>query len=138
MKNILLTFFFSIISLFSFQIVSAHPGRTDASGCHTCRTNCSKWGLDAGEYHCHNAKALPQPKEPVKSHYSETGGYTEPAPEYKALKVQPTKTVQPIASSSLTKVDLKEESETTGPIATTAVVSGAGYGIYRLVKAISK
>ena len=32
---------------------AAHPGRTNASGCHTCRTNCSKHGLSSGEYHCH-------------------------------------------------------------------------------------
>lgn len=31
----------------------AHPGNTDSSGCHTCRTNCPRWGLDYGEYHCH-------------------------------------------------------------------------------------
>jgi hypothetical protein len=42
--------------------------------------------LSQGEYHCHNAKALSQPKEPIKSHYSETGGYTTPAPEYKIPK----------------------------------------------------
>ncbi len=34
----------------------AHPGRTDKYGCHTCRTNCPKWGLRYGEYHCHNKK----------------------------------------------------------------------------------
>jgi len=50
-----------------------------------------------GEYHCHRAKTLPQPKEPVKSHFSETGGYTTPAPEYKnptiaKPKVSTTKT----------------------------------------------
>ncbi|MED0670393.1 thermonuclease family protein [Aneurinibacillus aneurinilyticus] len=32
----------------------AHPGRTDANGGHTCRTNCAKWGLKDGEYHYHN------------------------------------------------------------------------------------
>ena len=32
----------------------AHPGRTDGSGGHTCRTNCVSWGLDYGEYHRHN------------------------------------------------------------------------------------
>ncbi|MED4956389.1 copper amine oxidase N-terminal domain-containing protein [Paenibacillus macerans] len=32
----------------------AHPGRTDANGGHTCRTNCEKWGLEYGEYHYHN------------------------------------------------------------------------------------
>lgn len=31
----------------------AHPGRTDSNGCHTCRTNCAKWGLSYGQYHCH-------------------------------------------------------------------------------------
>ncbi len=31
----------------------AHPGRTDKYGCHTCRTNCEKWGLSYGQYHCH-------------------------------------------------------------------------------------
>lgn len=72
------------------QISLAHPGRTDSSGCHTCRTNCANWGLSTGEYHCHNAKALPQPEEPIHSKYGEDGtGYTYPAPEYKA----PEKTV---------------------------------------------
>lgn len=33
--------------------VKAHPGRTDSSGGHTCRTNCSSWGYGYGEYHYH-------------------------------------------------------------------------------------
>ncbi|MCK9446244.1 YHYH domain-containing protein [bacterium] len=62
----------------------AHPGRTDSSGCHTCRTNCTSWGLSYGEYHCHRSKGVTQPKEPIKSHYGENGtGTTEAAPEYK-------------------------------------------------------
>ncbi|TBL75731.1 YHYH domain-containing protein [Paenibacillus thalictri] len=36
------------------SIADAHPGRTDANGGHTCRTNCEKWGLKYGEYHYHN------------------------------------------------------------------------------------
>ena len=41
-----------------------------------------------GEYHCHRAKALPQPIEPIKSHKVEGGtGYTTPAPEYKIPKI---------------------------------------------------
>ena len=76
-----------IVFVFTFallgQVVFAHPGRTDSSGCHTCRTNCSSWGLSYGEYHCHRAKALPQPKSPIKSKFGEGGtGYTQPAPEY--------------------------------------------------------
>lgn len=45
-----------VISLFLLgtQPIKAHPGRTDANGCHVCRTNCDKWGLSTGEYHCHN------------------------------------------------------------------------------------
>lgn len=41
----------------SLQHVDAHPGRTDANGCHTCRTNCAKWGLAQGEYHCHGGSS---------------------------------------------------------------------------------
>ncbi len=46
----------AIISLilFSSDRAMAHPGRTDSSGGHTCRTNCPSWGLDWGEYHYHN------------------------------------------------------------------------------------
>lgn len=77
----------------------AHPGRTDASGCHTCRTNCPNWGLSYGEYHCHRSKGLSQPKEPIKSHLNKNGaGYTEPAPEYKI----PT-TVPPSKNSTQTE-----------------------------------
>ncbi|WP_068617885.1 copper amine oxidase N-terminal domain-containing protein [Paenibacillus tuaregi] len=43
-----------LLVLPSASIVSAHPGRTDANGGHTCWTNCSKWGLEYGEYHYHN------------------------------------------------------------------------------------
>ena len=42
----------------------AHPGRTDASGCHTCRTNCSKWGLRTGQYHCHGGGRATTRKPP--------------------------------------------------------------------------
>lgn len=75
-----------LVGVFALSFYAfAHPGRTDSSGCHTCRTNCSSWGLSYGEYHCHRAKALPQPEEPIKSHYDPGGsGWTEPAPEYEA------------------------------------------------------
>ncbi|AWX58903.1 YHYH domain-containing protein [Brevibacillus sp. MS2.2] len=47
----------ALILCFAFlpvQMIEAHPGRTDANGGHTCRTNCEKWGLQYGEYHYHN------------------------------------------------------------------------------------
>lgn len=37
----------------------AHPGRTDANGCHYCRTNCEQYGLQQDEYHCHNSTSTP-------------------------------------------------------------------------------
>ena len=60
MKNLLLL----VIILISPVIVFAHPGRTDSSGCHTCRTNCASWGLSSGEYHCHNQPAVKAIEEP--------------------------------------------------------------------------
>jgi hypothetical protein len=74
MVQTILAFFFLISTPF---IASAHPGRTDAYGCHTCHTNCPNWGLSYGEYHCHTPKALPQPEVAVTSHYGLYGnGYT--------------------------------------------------------------
>jgi hypothetical protein len=52
--------------LILYNITLAHPGRTDKYGCHTCRTNCPRWGLSYGEYHCHRLKGLPQPKNHIK------------------------------------------------------------------------
>src|SRR3712207_1686130 len=47
---------FTLILLTGFvSSVDAHPGRTDANGGHTCRTNCESWGLGYGEYHSHNS-----------------------------------------------------------------------------------
>jgi len=53
-------FFIYLISFFILisNDIYAHPGRTDAFGCHTCRTNCEYWGLNYGEYHCHNSKSI--------------------------------------------------------------------------------
>jgi hypothetical protein len=38
---------------------SAHPGGTDSSGCHHCWTNCARWGLAYGQYHCHGGGIRP-------------------------------------------------------------------------------
>ena len=52
--------------------VDAHPGRTDANGCHYCRTNCTKWGLSIGEYHCHNGSGS---NSSSSSSYNSTNSY---------------------------------------------------------------
>ena len=46
-----------VLMILTINNVYAHPGRTDSSGCHYCRTNCAKWGLSEGEYHCHNGSS---------------------------------------------------------------------------------
>lgn len=53
-KRTIIVFIFCVVFLFNPNTVLAHPGRTDSNGCHKCNTNCAKWGLDTGEYHCHN------------------------------------------------------------------------------------
>ena len=53
-KKMFITFVMIILLSSPTTLVKAHPGRTDSNGCHTCRTNCDKWGLSTGEYHCHN------------------------------------------------------------------------------------
>lgn len=78
---------------------SAHPGNTDSSGCHTCRTNCPRWGLSSGEYHCHNSKGVQQPLAPIRSH---NDGTTELWPEYNY-----TSTVQATTIGSTLTYDMK-------------------------------
>ena len=53
-KRTIIVFVFCGLILFNPNVVLVHPGRTDSNGCHKCNTNCAKWGLDTGEYHCHN------------------------------------------------------------------------------------
>lgn len=138
---------FSFLSLLFFNIilvnkdVQAHPGRTDSSGCHTCKTNCLSWGLSNGEYHCHNAKiSAPQPKEPIKSVYGEDGtGYTKPAPEYKALQDN----INNIKTSELNATETNDNSKNTsnaikstdnsdsslGTLVVLSLIGGIGYFI---------
>jgi|SRR3989344_891158 len=87
-------FLFFTLTLLIPLSLGAHSGNTDSYGCHTCRTNCPKYGLDYGEYHCHASKGLPQPIEPVRSIKSDTGnGVTVPAPEYKTYTPKPAEKV---------------------------------------------
>jgi hypothetical protein len=49
-----LAFFVSSLLFINPVTIHAHPGRTDSSGGHTCRTNCASWGYGQGEYHYHS------------------------------------------------------------------------------------
>lgn len=51
MKYLLTAFLILLFPIVTF----AHPGRTDAKGGHTCKTNCENWGLKYGQYHFHNS-----------------------------------------------------------------------------------
>lgn len=61
MKNIKNAIKLIIVLTFLFYLnminIIAHPGNTDSNGCHTCRTNCSSWGLAYNEYHCHGGSS---------------------------------------------------------------------------------
>ena len=57
--------------------VGAHPGRTDANGCHYCRTNCAKWGLSDGQYHCHNGGGY---NSSSSNSYNSTNSYGSTSP----------------------------------------------------------
>ncbi len=60
-KEKIIILMLSILILFTDMNVYAHPGRTDSRGCHTCRTNCEKWGLSYGQYHCHSGSSSTSP-----------------------------------------------------------------------------
>jgi len=96
MKKILI-FTFSLAVILP-TTASAHPGRTDSSGCHTCRTNCPSWGLATGEYHCHRSKGLPQPLAPIRSIKAEH--ITVPAPEYATPTSVPLKPNSAVSTST--------------------------------------
>lgn len=54
MRKSIFVLIMAIMLIAASAPASAHPGRTDANGGHTCWTNCEKWGLEYGEYHYHN------------------------------------------------------------------------------------
>lgn len=63
----------------------AHPGRTDANGGHTCRTNCGKWGLNYGEYHYHNGGTTKKTSTSKTIHTKTETIYVDPYTQAEAL-----------------------------------------------------
>lgn len=57
------------ITWFSASL-GAHPGRTAADGCHYCRTNCEKWGVEQDARHCHNGNRPDQGIQMTPINYS--------------------------------------------------------------------
>ncbi len=62
MKKLYIICAVCLMFFMSPNIAFAHPGRTDSNGCHTCKTNCSSWGLNYNEYHCHNGNTYTNSK----------------------------------------------------------------------------
>jgi hypothetical protein len=89
-------------------IAEAHPGRTDGSGGHTCRTNCESWGLGYGEYHYHGGGG--------GSSNSSAGSDAAPVQEVVAL---PTNT--PIPLRLPTKIPTRVPTKIPTPTATVAL-----------------
>ena len=50
-------------SVLTASLSSAHPGGRAADGCHSCRTNCDKWGEVDGERHCHEERQPSRPRQ---------------------------------------------------------------------------
>lgn len=96
-KKVLFAAMLSATLLGATQAVKAHPGRTDGNGCHTCRTNCEKWGLAYGEYHCHNGNSSasssnsssnqtkPSTNTTTNSYTTSKPTVTKPKIDYKAI-----------------------------------------------------
>ncbi len=139
MKKIILPL---IILILIIPIASiAHSGRTDASGCHTCRTNCASWGLSTGEYHCHRSNGVAQPLEPVTSKKNENGiGTMVPAPEYKIPVVDVVKTqpvLNPAPAIQKDKIDVvskdntvvEEEKKVITPAIASPLISGITFPV---------
>jgi hypothetical protein len=111
----------SAILLFLFLFTgsaSAHPGRTDSSGGHTCRTNCESWGLDHGEYHSHGGYEAPEVEEP----------YVEPEQEeeYIAPLEEPTEEFTPEVVETATEPVVVSESSGDNSGAVLLGLAGAG------------
>ena len=73
----------------------SHPGRTAADGCHYCRTNCDKWGVEWDKRHCHGNKQEDLIHDQLHSQNSEANSHSENlneivGPQYKVHPKQTT------------------------------------------------
>lgn len=88
--------------------VEAHPGRTDANGCHYCRTNCAEWGLRTGQYHCHNGGGSSSGSSSSSNSYNSTNSYGTTTPSNSSgAYSQPEPQPEPPKSSDNTLKSIK-------------------------------
>lgn len=88
MRQFALSLLAVTLLILSSNVSVAHPGRTDANGGHTCRTNCAEWGLEDGEYHYHNGGSTTT-TTPTPSSESSSGSNQTSTTDLKADKLKP-------------------------------------------------
>lgn len=90
--------------------ISAHPGRTNADGCHYCRTNCEQYGLQQDEYHCHNneAASTASSTSTVDSSSSSVKTTSTTSTKKTTSSVKITENIQAFAASTSTIEAIKE------------------------------
>ncbi len=92
-KPLLYVFLLLAFVVIPIQQTAAHPGRTDSSGGHNCRTNCESWGYEYG-YHDHNGGSSSTTTSPSPSPSPSPAPAPAPAPR-PAPAPQPTPTPVP-------------------------------------------
>ena len=109
-----------LLGAFSFDrhleasVAEAHPGRTDANGCHTCRTKCTKrWGIPYGYDHRHSpvracfqqpaptATSVPTPKPSPTATPEATPSPSPPASTAASPTTSPTEQTDPPGTDEL-------------------------------------
>jgi hypothetical protein len=147
--------------------VEAHPGKTDGSGGHTCRTNCEQWGLDYEEYHYHNPdgsirrvetktyEESPVVQKQVESTIDQTKLPSSPIPTpspspLPSPEISPDPIIEPIEEENddIAEADPNEteevsenesgESSGVGGLIKLGAVTGLGYWGYKRLKGKKK
>ncbi len=141
----------SLLFYISVSPIEAHPGGTDGSGGHRCRTNCEEWGLGSGEYHHHN------PDGSVKRVESAPVATTAPVKQFAPINTtapsriptravtntptptaeptdEPTNTPSPKEPTPTIAVQGASEDSGGGGVVAMALLGGLGYLGYRRFK----
>ena len=114
-----LAVFVAMLIVASAAPAFAHPGNTDSSGGHTCRTNCASWGYTTGAYHYHNRTRSPY--RPPTSTLSDS----EPDAPVTTVAPSPASTTVVTSSSSDSELDAPVTTVAPSPASTTVVTSSS-------------
>ena len=131
----------SFLLVFSSPLIAeAHPGRTDSSGGHTCRTNCESWGLGYGEYHYHGG-GYEAPAYEEQYVAPEQEEYIAPTKEIITEQIIEEAEAEPITESVTTEPSAESENSSNnsdGSLLGLAALGGLGYLGWRKLKGKKK